>query len=165
MSPGPITHRLEYDATAKMLHWAAVALLLLLAGLGMGEATGVTDVAGAVIRLLSPGGTLVVEVDDPGVSVTLDSGDVVIRGAGIKEIRLKPGQYTVEVRTPSLDSVVAVHQSALTVLDADARVELRVPSAAQVAATLCGPTLPQRLQHFAILDPNTPTLAMKVCAW
>jgi hypothetical protein len=49
-----------------------------------------------VIRLLSPEGTLGVEVDDPGVSVAVDGGDVVITGAGAKEIRLKPGQYKVQ---------------------------------------------------------------------
>jgi Leucine-rich repeat (LRR) protein len=49
-----------------------------------------------VIRLFSPEGTLVVEVDDPAVSVTVDGGEVIITGAGVKEIRLKPGQYTVE---------------------------------------------------------------------
>jgi hypothetical protein len=76
--------------------WAAAALVLLVVGLGVGEATGVTDVRGTVIRLFSPDGTLVVEVDDPGVSVTVDGGDVVITGAGAKEIRLKPGQYKVE---------------------------------------------------------------------
>jgi hypothetical protein len=77
--------------------WAAAAVLfLLVAGLGVSEATGVTDVRGTVIRLFSPEGTLVVEVDDPGVSVTVDGGDVVITGAGAKEIRLKPGQYKVE---------------------------------------------------------------------
>ncbi len=48
---------------------AAAALLMLLAGLGFTEATGVTDFRGTVIRLFSPEGTLVVEVDDPGVSV------------------------------------------------------------------------------------------------
>jgi tRNA A-37 threonylcarbamoyl transferase component Bud32 len=76
--------------------WAAAALVLLVAGLGAGEATGVTDVRGTVIRLFSPEGTLVVEVEDPGVSVSVDGGDVVITGAGAKEIRLKPGQYKVE---------------------------------------------------------------------
>src|SRR5207244_2881676 len=76
--------------------WAAAALVLLCVGLGLGEATGVTDVRGTVIRLFSPEGTLVVEVDDPGVSVTVDGADVVITGAGAKEIRLKPGQYKVE---------------------------------------------------------------------
>jgi hypothetical protein len=75
---------------------AAAVLFLLVAGLGVSEATGVTDVRGSVIRLFSPDGTLVVEVDDPGVSVTVDGGDVVITGAGAKEIRLKPGQYKVE---------------------------------------------------------------------
>src|SRR5262249_30001558 len=68
----------------------------LLAGLGVGEATGVTNVRGTVIRLFSPEGTLVIELDDPGVSVTVDGADVVITGAGAKEIRLKPGQYKVE---------------------------------------------------------------------
>jgi hypothetical protein len=76
--------------------WAAAAVVLLAAGLGVGEATGVTKVGGTVIRLFSPDGTLVVEVDDPGVSVTVDGGDVIITGAGAKEIRLKPGQYKVE---------------------------------------------------------------------
>jgi hypothetical protein len=76
--------------------WAAAAMVLLCVGLGLGEATGVTDVRGTVIRLFSAEGTLVVEVDDPDVSVTVDGGDVVITGAGAKEIRLKPGQYKVE---------------------------------------------------------------------
>jgi hypothetical protein len=76
--------------------WADAALALLCVGLGMSEATGVTDVRGIVIRLFSPAGTLVVEVDDPGVSVAVDGADVVIKGAGAKEIRLKPGQYKVE---------------------------------------------------------------------
>jgi hypothetical protein len=76
--------------------WAAAALVLLVAGLGVGEATGVTNVRGTLIRLFSPEGTLVVEVDDPAVSVTVDGADVVITGAGVKEIRLKPGQYKVE---------------------------------------------------------------------
>jgi hypothetical protein len=72
---------------------AAAVLVALVAGLGLTEATGVTNVRGAVIRLFSPDGTLVVEVDDPGVSVSIDGEDMVITGAGAKEIRLKPGQY------------------------------------------------------------------------
>jgi WD40 repeat protein len=76
--------------------WAAAALILLVVGLGLGEATGVTDVRGTVIRVFAPEGTLVVEVDDPRVSVTVDGSDLVITGAGAKEIRLKPGQYKVE---------------------------------------------------------------------
>jgi len=102
------TERQEQDAGESVVHqanptpppeprnWpvvAAVALVLLI-GLGMTEATGVTNVLrGTVIRLFSPEGTLVVEVDDPGVSVTIDGEEMVITGTGAKEIRLKPGQY------------------------------------------------------------------------
>jgi Leucine-rich repeat (LRR) protein len=75
---------------------AAVVLLALLSGLGLSEATGVTNVRGTVIRLFSGEGTLVVDVDDPGVSVSLDGEELVIRGAGVQEIRLKPGQYEVK---------------------------------------------------------------------
>jgi len=75
---------------------AAVLLLMLLGGLGITEATGVTKLRGTVIRLFSPEGTLVVEVDDPEVSIKIDGSDIVITGAGAKEIRLKPGSYTVE---------------------------------------------------------------------
>src|SRR5262249_34444292 len=60
------------------------------------EATGVTNVRGTVIRLFSPEGTLVVEVEDPGVSVRIDGPDIVITGAGAREIRLPVGKYTVE---------------------------------------------------------------------
>jgi serine/threonine protein kinase len=80
--------------------WAAAAavILLVLGSLSFTEATGVTNVSGTVIRLFSPEGTLVVEVDDPGVSVKIDGSELVITGAGAKEIRLKPGRYTVEAR-------------------------------------------------------------------
>jgi hypothetical protein len=75
---------------------AAAVVLLLLVGWGLAEAGGVTDVRGLMIRLFAPEGTLVVEVDDPGVSVAVDGADLVITGAGAREIRLKPGQYQVE---------------------------------------------------------------------
>jgi serine/threonine protein kinase len=100
---------------------AAAILLLLLGGLSITEATGVTDVRGTVIRLVSPEGTLVVEVDDPGVSVKIDGSDVVITGAGTKEIRLRPGKYTVEA---SKDGQV-VRQELVTVTK-DGREVVRV---------------------------------------
>lgn len=81
---------------ARPWRWAAAALVLLAVGLGMSDATGVTDLRGTVTRLISPEGTLVVEIDDPNVSVAVDGVDVVITGAGVKEIRLKPRQYKVE---------------------------------------------------------------------
>jgi len=75
---------------------AALVVLALLCVLGVTEATDVTQMRGTVIRLFSPEGTLVVEVDDPGVSVTVEGKDIVITGAGVREVRLKPGQYKVE---------------------------------------------------------------------
>jgi hypothetical protein len=90
--PGPAPKR----RTRRLTVMAAASLLALIAGLGLSEATGVTNVRGTVIRLFSGEGTLVVEVDDPGVSVSLDGEDLVIRGAGVREIRLKPGQYQVK---------------------------------------------------------------------
>jgi serine/threonine protein kinase len=73
-----------------------LALLVALLGMGMGEATGVTNLRGTVIPLLSPNGTLIVEVDDPAVSVQIDGSEIVIKGIGPQEIRLRPARYTVE---------------------------------------------------------------------
>ncbi|MDW8267467.1 MAG: serine/threonine-protein kinase, partial [Gemmataceae bacterium] len=101
--PKPTASPTEPIAPASVLHprsphrrrWlvAATLLITLFAGLGLTEATGVTNVRSTVIRLFSPDGTLIVEVDDPNVSVSIDGADMVITGAGAKEIRLQPGQY------------------------------------------------------------------------
>lgn len=76
--------------------WAAIAAFVAVAiGVVTAEAFGVTNVRGTILRILSPEGTLVVEVDDPGVSVTVDGSEVVIVGAGVKEVRLKTGPHSV----------------------------------------------------------------------
>jgi tRNA A-37 threonylcarbamoyl transferase component Bud32 len=75
---------------------AAAAVLFVFGGLGLTEATGVTRLAPTVIRVFMPNGTLVVEVDDPRVKVTIEGdGGVVITGAGPQEVRLKAGSYRV----------------------------------------------------------------------
>ncbi len=72
----------------------ALVLLALLAGLGVTEATGVTHFVAAILRISTAEGTLIVEVDDPAVSVTVEGdGGVVITGAGPQEVRLPPGRY------------------------------------------------------------------------
>ena len=69
----------------------------LLGGLALTEATGVTNLRATVIRIFTPDGTLVVEVDDPGVKVTIEGdGGLVITGAGLEEVRLRPGSYKVQ---------------------------------------------------------------------
>jgi hypothetical protein len=49
-----------------------------------------------------------------------------------------PGEYTVEVRTLSLDSVNAVSRSTVTFTDSATQVQLRVPTAQQIATRACG---------------------------
>jgi hypothetical protein len=53
--------------------------------------------AGAVVvKVKTANGTLEVTVDDPGATVTVDGTDVVVSGMqGVKEFRLKAGDYTV----------------------------------------------------------------------
>jgi len=75
---------------------AAAILLVVVGGLSLTEATGVTNLRTSVIRIFTPDGTLVVETDDSGVKVTIEGdGGLVITGTGLEEIRLRPGSYRV----------------------------------------------------------------------
>ncbi len=78
--------------------WVCVAGGLLFAGLGLSEAIGLSDVGGAMFRLFYPDGLLIVEVDDPEVSVAVDGEEVFISGAGKRKLRLNPGLHQVEAR-------------------------------------------------------------------
>jgi hypothetical protein len=49
-----------------------------------------------------------------------------------------PGQYTLEIHTPSLDSVSAVHQAAISFTDSASAIQIKVPTAQQIGALLCG---------------------------
>lgn len=91
---------------------AAAAVMLVLLGLGMSDATGLTNLAGTVIQLVRGDGLLIVETDDPAVSVTIDHGDLVITGAGPKQVRLKPGLHQL---LASKDGMV-VHQDQVRIL-------------------------------------------------
>lgn len=75
---------------------AAAVLLLALGSLSVTEATGVTKLRATMIRIFTADGTLRVEIDDPGVKVTVENdGGLVITAAGLEEIRLRPGNYRV----------------------------------------------------------------------
>jgi len=93
---------------------AAAVLLALAITFGLAEATGVTQVAATVVRLLTPEGTLVVETNDPGVKVTIEGdGGLVITGAGLEEIRLRPGSY--KVRADKAGKPVSLDQEMVTI--------------------------------------------------
>jgi len=49
-----------------------------------------------------------------------------------------PGNYSLHVRTPSLDSVNAVNESPLLFTDSSATLDVRVPTGAQITSMLCG---------------------------
>jgi WD40 repeat protein len=69
---------------------------LVIAVLTVTELTGITGLiqaAATVLRLRTPDGTLVIEIDDPGVGVTIDDGEVIFTGPGVREIRLRPGRH------------------------------------------------------------------------
>jgi WD40 repeat protein/anti-sigma factor RsiW len=78
---------------------AAVVLLVLISGLSLTEATGVTKVAATVIRRLTPDGLLVVEAEDPQVKVTIEGEDgIVLTGSGSQQVRLRAGRYRLLAR-------------------------------------------------------------------
>ena len=97
-SEGPATVAKDEPAkpTWSRLRFVLVAALLLIVGLGISEAMGLTNVAsfvGTMFRITTPDGTVVVEVDDPNLTVTVDGKEIVIGENGRGELRLKPGSY------------------------------------------------------------------------
>jgi len=74
---------------------AAVAAVLFVS-LGLAEASGVTGLSSTVIRMLYGSGTLVIEVDDPNAKIAINGEEVSIQGAGVDELTLRPGEYSIE---------------------------------------------------------------------
>jgi hypothetical protein len=105
----------------RMAFTAAVLGACLLGGLSLTEATGVTQVRATVIRIFTPGGTLIIETDDPGVKVTVEGdGGLVIAGAGAQEVRLRPGSYKVQATKngkPVKREVVTINQGGTKVVN------------------------------------------------
>ncbi len=82
-------------STQRLWTKVATAVLVLLIGLGVTEATGVTKLASTVIRLTTGSGTLVIETDDPSLKVAIDGEEVTITGGGVEELTLRPGEHKV----------------------------------------------------------------------
>jgi serine/threonine protein kinase len=61
---------------------AAAVISLIAASIGFSEATGVTQFVPMMIRVVTGEGTLIVQVDDPDVSVLIDGEEISIKGAG-----------------------------------------------------------------------------------
>ena len=73
---------------------AAIAAVGLLALVGLGAAG--SEFVATVLRIRTADGTMVIKVNDPDIRVKVDGEDVVITGAGPRELRVKPGPHTIE---------------------------------------------------------------------
>jgi serine/threonine protein kinase len=134
-SPAPVvksSRRTAYGS--RPLLWsAATVLLFAVLLLGLSEAGGVTKLTTSVIRVLTPHGTLIIEVDDPGVAVTVEGdGGLVIKGAGPREVRLPIGEYKVRATKdgqPVKEEVVSISRGGKQTVS----VTLETPVAATAA--------------------------------
>ena len=110
---------------------AAAAALLLLLGISLTEATGVTQLAPTLMRIVTGKGTLLVEVNDPAVKVTVEGdGGLVITGAGLHEVHLKPGKY--QLKADKDGKLVPLDQELVTITrggEKVVRVRLENPAA------------------------------------
>ena len=101
------------SARSRLWLAALAASVLLMLALSVSEATGVTQLVPTIVRIATGEGSLVIEVDDPSVSVTLDGQDVTITGAGIHELKLRPGTHKFTATKdgrPAHSEIVTIHK-------------------------------------------------------
>ena len=86
---------------ALRFRWVKVAALflpLIAGGVVLTEASGLTQIkqwVATVLRISTMEGTLIVEVDDPQVQLTIDGEELAIHGAGPQEIRVQSGEHRI----------------------------------------------------------------------
>ena len=110
--PEPVTRRPLADR--RVLAAGALALVcLIVAGGASGAAQQAIERLATVLRINTASGTLVVEVDDPTVKVHIDGEDVLVTGAGLQEIRVRPGKHAVSAEkdgNPIHEEIVSVER-------------------------------------------------------
>jgi hypothetical protein len=112
--------------------WIAVAVLATVAILVAFEVTGLTDFAQRCGNFLGIGtdeGTVVVDIDDPTVVVTVevDGKPLQLVGGGSQELRLRPGTYAIWVEK---DGAVVQRQRVTVVRGANMAVHIPIVAAA-----------------------------------
>ena len=101
-----LSHSVAGSKPSRHRPWviATAVLLLLVGGLGMTEATGVTKFVSILIEIWTPHGTLIVDIADPDVTVKIDGRDydkgkvfspVFSGGRQARAITLSPGDILV----------------------------------------------------------------------
>ena len=96
-----------------------------------------------VLRLKTPEGTLVIETDDPNVAIKLDGSELVITGAGVKELRLSVGKHSFQaVKEGKVlrDELVTIGRGGRTVLTVRREAELSTTTRSP-AGTVVAPSL------------------------
>ena len=121
---GQSAARTRPRANRRLVAVAAALVLLTMAGLGVAEAAGLTQVSdfvATVLRVKTPEGTLVVKVDDPTVTVRIDGDVVVIGNAGPQEIRLRAGSHHVQAVKGELvrDQLVTITRGGKEIVNVD----------------------------------------------
>jgi hypothetical protein len=128
---------------------ATAAAILLLVGVSLTEATGVTQFAPTLMRIVTGEGTLLVEVNDPAVKVTVEGdGGLVITGAGLHEVHLKPGRY--QLRADKDGQRVPLDQELVTITRSGKEV-VRVRLEATPAVAAADPSLTPTAEGFTPL--------------
>ncbi len=79
----------------------AVAVGLLAVGVGFSEAAGLTNLQALVVRVTSPKGNLVVEIEDPDATVSIDGTELKLTGAGTHSVELTAGEYKLNTERDS----------------------------------------------------------------
>ena len=83
-----------------------------------------------VLRLRTPEGTLVIETDDPNVGIKLDGSELVVTGAGVKELRLSVGKHSVQaIKDGKIlrDELVTISRGGRTVLTVRREADISAP--------------------------------------
>ena len=111
--------------------WGAIPAGLLLAGLlgfpaAREAAAQAASYVATVLRFKTPEGTLVIETDDPNIGIKLDGSELVVTGAGVKELRLSVGEHklqTIKDGKILRDELVTISRGGRTVLTVRREVE------------------------------------------
>jgi tetratricopeptide (TPR) repeat protein len=134
-------------------------LLLAISVIGLTEATGLTQMMPQVLRIFTPDGTLIVEVNDPNVKVVLDSNgkEIVVEGIGMHKVRVRPGEWKVSASRDG--KPVPVSQEILNITRGDTQVvrisrEAPAPASAAAAADAKAAADVERVSGVLAGNPN-----------
>ena len=129
-----------------------LALVVGLVTIGVTEASGFTNLReylGVILRLETEEGTLVVQIEDPNVKVSVDGNEIVVDGVGVQELRLKPGkhQWTTKRNGTSSTQWVTIERGGKAIV----RVQQLPPKNAKPK-----PTAPGSPGGLPIISPRAP---------